>query len=35
LLALAITVGLATVGDYAIVGDEFNADSYGSKALAW
>jgi hypothetical protein len=35
LLALAISVGLATVGDYAIVGDEFNADSYGSKALAW
>jgi hypothetical protein len=35
LLALAIVVGLATVGDYGIALDEFNADSYGPKSLAW
>src|SRR5215471_4697519 len=35
LLACVIVIGLATVGDYGITTDEFNADDYGSKALAW
>jgi hypothetical protein len=35
LLALAALVGLWTVGDYAITVDEFNADDYGQKSLAW
>jgi hypothetical protein len=35
LLALAALVALWTVGDYAITVDEFNADSYGQKSLAW
>jgi hypothetical protein len=34
-LALAVMVGLATVGDYGIAIDEFNADDYGPKSLAW
>lgn len=28
-------IGLATVGDYGITVDEWNADDYGEKALAW
>src|SRR5687767_12651685 len=35
LLALAAVIGLATAGDYGISVDEFNADDYGPKALAW
>jgi hypothetical protein len=35
LLALAVLVALWTVGDYAITVDEFNADDYGQKSLAW
>ena len=35
LIALAAVVGLSTVGDYAIIVDEFNADAYGHKSLAW
>jgi hypothetical protein len=35
LLALAAAVALWTVADYAITLDEFNADDYGSKSLAW
>jgi hypothetical protein len=35
LLALAAAVGPATAGDYGISVDEFNADDYGPKALAW
>jgi hypothetical protein len=35
LLALAALVALWTVGDYAITVDEFNADDYGQKSLAW
>ena len=34
-LAAVLVVGLATVGDYGITVDEFNADDYGPKALAW
>ena len=35
LLSAALVIGLATVGDYGISVDEFNADDYGRKALAW
>src|SRR5215510_8440990 len=35
LLALAAAVALWTVTDYAITVDEFNADDYGGKSLAW
>src|SRR5215212_9038357 len=35
LLAGALTIGLATAPDYGISIDEFNADDYGPKALAW
>src|SRR5262249_2172554 len=35
LLALAAAVALWTVADYAITLDEFNADDYGGKSLAW
>jgi hypothetical protein len=35
LLALAAAVALWTVADYAITVDEFNADEYGGKSLAW
>jgi len=35
LLAVAALVALWTVGDYAITVDEFNADDYGQKSLAW
>jgi hypothetical protein len=35
LLALALVVGLATAGQYGATIDEFNADDYGPKALAW
>ncbi len=34
-LATALVVGLATAADYGITIDEFNADDYGPKALAW
>jgi hypothetical protein len=35
LLAAAAVVGVWTAGDYGITVDEFNADDYGLKALAW
>src|SRR5258708_6024386 len=35
LLAAALIIGLATIGDYGITVDEFNADDYGPKSLAW
>src|SRR5262245_59963804 len=35
LLGAALVVGLATVSDYGWTVDEFNADDYGPKALAW
>src|SRR5215475_3420491 len=35
LLAAVAAVALWTVGDYAITLDEFNADDYGGKSLAW
>jgi hypothetical protein len=35
LLTAVLVVGLATVGDYGITIDEFNADDYGPKSLAW
>ena len=35
LLSAALVIGLATVGDYGITVDEFNADGYGPKSLAW
>ena len=35
LLALAAVVAIWTIGDYAITVDEFNADDYGGKSLAW
>jgi hypothetical protein len=34
-LGAVLVIGLATVGDYGITVDEFNADDYGPKALAW
>jgi hypothetical protein len=35
LLSAALVVGLATAADYSLTVDEFNADDYGPKALAW
>jgi hypothetical protein len=35
LLTAVLVIGLATVGDYGITVDEFNANDYGPKALAW
>lgn len=35
LLLIALAVGLATAGDYGVTIDEFNANDYGPKALAW
>jgi hypothetical protein len=35
LLAVALVVGIATAVDYGATIDEFNANDYGSKALAW
>jgi hypothetical protein len=35
LLGAVLVVGLATVADYGITIDEFNADDYGPKSLAW
>jgi hypothetical protein len=35
LLSAALVVGLATAADYGLTVDEFNADDYGPKALAW
>lgn len=35
LLCGAAVIGFATVGDYGITVDEWNADDYGEKALAW
>jgi hypothetical protein len=35
LIVAAIITGLWTVGDYGITVDEYNADDYGAKALAW
>ena len=34
-LGVTLIVGLATASDYGISIDEFNADGYGPKALAW
>ncbi len=35
LLSVVLTIGVATVTDYGITTDEFNAQDYGTKALAW
>lgn len=35
LLAVALVVGLVTATDYGVTIDEFNANDYGPKALAW
>ena len=35
LVGAALVIGLATAGDYGLTVDEFNADDYGPKALAW
>ena len=35
LLCIALVVGLATAHDYGATIDEFNANGYGPKALAW
>jgi hypothetical protein len=35
LLAIALVAGLATAADYGVTIDEFNANDYGPKALAW
>jgi hypothetical protein len=35
LLAAVLVLGLATAADYGLTVDEFNADDYGPKALAW
>src|SRR5689334_21592584 len=35
LLAVALVVGLGTAADYGVTIDEFNANDYGPKALAW
>src|SRR5437763_345940 len=35
ILIAALVVGLATAGDYGATIDEFNANDYGPKALAW
>jgi hypothetical protein len=34
-LLSAALAGLLTIGDYGVTVDEWNADDYGSKALAW
>src|SRR5262249_26274328 len=33
--SVVVMIGLTTVRDYGITTDEFNADDYGAKALAW
>jgi len=35
LVGTIAVIGLVTAGDYGITVDEFNADAYGSKSLAW
>jgi hypothetical protein len=35
LVAVALVVGLVTAADYGVTIDEFNANDYGPKALAW
>jgi hypothetical protein len=35
LLSAALVIGLSTAPDYGLTVDEFNADDYGPKALAW
>ena len=35
LLSAVLVIGLSTVADYGLTIDEFNADDYGPKALAW
>jgi len=35
LLGIALAVGLATAANYGVTIDEFNANDYGPKALAW
>ncbi|HYI31242.1 MAG TPA: hypothetical protein VD863_25655, partial [Bradyrhizobium sp.] len=35
LLAAAVVIGLGTVDDYGVSIDEWNADPYGPKSLAW
>jgi hypothetical protein len=35
ILITALVIGLATAGDYGATIDEFNANGYGPKALAW
>jgi hypothetical protein len=35
ILVAALVLGLATAGDFGFTIDEFNADDYGPKALAW
>jgi hypothetical protein len=35
MICAAAVIGLVTVGDYGITVDEWNADDYGPKALAW
>lgn|GEM_PF-670120 len=35
LLGVALAIGLATASDYGVTIDEFNANDYGPKALAW
>ena len=35
LLSAVMVIGLSTVADYGLTVDEFNADDYGPKALAW
>jgi hypothetical protein len=35
LLSAVLVLGLATAADYGFTVDEFNADDYGPKALAW
>lgn len=35
LLCIVLAVGLATAHDYGVTIDEFNANDYGPKALAW
>src|SRR5262244_1034868 len=34
-LAFTLVVGISTAGDYGVTIDEFNANDYGPKALAW
>ena len=35
LLCAMVVIGLATASDYGITVDEWNADDYGTKSLAW